>query len=176
MRNTLLVLGLLVFLGAGCFSSDISSTTDTTVTDDVTQTQPVLPEDGGEPVDDTLIDVDYDGDSAVDNVIVGGDADAEASADAAASVSTFAVSAESFAFTPSAMTVKKGDTVRITLTNVEGFHDFVIDEFDVATSRLATGASEAIEFIADKAGTFEFYCSVGSHRQMGMKGTLTVTE
>ena len=176
MRNVLLGLGLLALAGAGCVVNDVSSTTDAIVTDDVTQTQPASPEDGGEPTDDTLIDVDYDGDPVVDDYITGGDANAEVSADAAASVSAFAVSAESFAFTPSAMTVKKGDTVRITLTNVEGFHDFVVDEFDVATNRLASGASETVEFVADKAGTFEFYCSVGSHRQMGMKGTLTVTK
>jgi uncharacterized cupredoxin-like copper-binding protein len=31
-----------------------------------------------------------------------------------------------------------------------------------------------VQFVADKTGTFEFYCSVGNHRQMGMVGTLVV--
>ena len=30
------------------------------------------------------------------------------------------------------------------------------------------------EFTADKVGSFEYYCSVGSHRSMGMKGVLKV--
>ncbi|MEY4731380.1 MAG: hypothetical protein RL681_326, partial [Candidatus Parcubacteria bacterium] len=47
--------------------------------------------------------------------------------------------------------------------------------FNAATKVLTDGQSETIEFVANKAGTFEYYCSVGSHRQMGMKGTLTVT-
>jgi nitrosocyanin len=74
------------------------------------------------------------------------------------------------------MTVKKGETVRITFVNKDGFHDFVLDEFGVKTEQIKGGTQEVVEFVADKAGTFEYYCSVGQHRQMGMKGTLTVTE
>jgi hypothetical protein len=40
--------------------------------------------------------------------------------------------------------------------------------------QVGAGASDVVEFTADKAGTFEYYCSVGNHRAMGMKGTLTV--
>jgi plastocyanin len=72
------------------------------------------------------------------------------------------------------MSVKKGDTVKITFKNTGGFHDLKIDEFKVATKQLQGGASEVVTFVADKAGTFEYYCSVGNHRAMGMKGTLTV--
>jgi plastocyanin len=28
--------------------------------------------------------------------------------------------------------------------------------------------------VADKKGTFEYYCSVGQHRALGMKGKLVV--
>ena len=89
-------------------------------------------------------------------------------------VKEFTVSAGSYFFSPKTMTVNKGDTVKITVTNSGGFHDFKIDEFNVSTSRLQSGQSETITFVADKAGTFQYYCSVGDHRAMGMWGTLTV--
>lgn len=90
-------------------------------------------------------------------------------------VKEFTVNGSNFKFEPSVMTVNKGDTVKITFKNTGGFHDFTIDEFTGAkTKQIGADASETIEFVADKAGTFEYYCSVGNHRGMGMKGTLTV--
>jgi len=32
----------------------------------------------------------------------------------------------------------------------------------------------SVEFVANKVGTFEYYCEVGDHKQMGMKGNLIV--
>jgi len=84
------------------------------------------------------------------------------------------VSGSNFAFAPSEIKVKKGEKVMITFKNTGGFHDFVIDEFDVRTNQIKDGEEESVEFTADKAGTFEYYCSVGQHRQMGMKGKLIV--
>lgn len=86
------------------------------------------------------------------------------------------ISGEPFSFTPSTISVKKGQKVTIVFKNTGGFHNFVIDEFDVKTETIASGKSIEVSFTPDKAGTFEFYCSVGNHRAMGMKGTLTVTE
>lgn len=90
-------------------------------------------------------------------------------------VREFIVEGKNFSFTPAALSVKKGETVRITLKNTGGFHDLVIDEFNVKTKQIGEG-EETVEFVADKVGDFEYYCSVGAHRAMGMKGTLTVTE
>jgi plastocyanin len=70
--------------------------------------------------------------------------------------------------------VDKGDTVRIEFTSSQGFHDFVIDEFNVATERVSDGGSTFVEFVADTEGIFEYYCSVGQHRANGMKGNLIV--
>ena len=86
----------------------------------------------------------------------------------------FTVSGANFSFTPSALAVNKGDRVKITFKNVEGFHDLRINEFGVATQKIRGEAEEVVEFTADKIGDFEYYCSVGSHRAMGMKGTLSV--
>src|SRR3989344_6052704 len=70
--------------------------------------------------------------------------------------------------------VKEGDKVRIEFTSSEGFHDWVLDEFNAATTKVNPGESSSVEFIADKKGTFEYYCSVGKHRANGMKGKFIV--
>jgi len=98
----------------------------------------------------------------------------ETTSEASETVKSFTVTASSFAFAPKQITVNQGDRVRITVTNSGGTHNFTIDELNVATKRMQTGQSETIEFVADKAGTYEFYCSVGSHRLMGMRGSLIV--
>lgn len=90
------------------------------------------------------------------------------------SVKDFTVNGDNFRFDVKEMRVKKGDTVQVTFNNTGGSHDFVIDEFNVATKVLPNGGSETVEFVADKTGEFEYYCSVGTHRQLGMKGTLIV--
>ena len=89
-------------------------------------------------------------------------------------VKEFTVSGKNFSFAPSTITVQKGDRVKITFQNTAGFHDFKIDEYGVAAKQAQAPATEVLEFTADKAGSFEYYCSVGSHRANGMKGTLVV--
>lgn len=90
-------------------------------------------------------------------------------------VKTFTVAGTSdFKFSLSEMRVKKGDRVTIVFTNVSGVHDWKVDEFKAATRVLKAGESETISFVADKTGSFEYYCSVGNHRAMGMKGMLIV--
>ncbi len=75
------------------------------------------------------------------------------------------------------LTANVGDTVAITLINDDGrFHDFVIDEFNAATSVFSEiGQEETIQFTVDQAGTFFYYCSVTGHRQAGMEGQLIVS-
>jgi nitrosocyanin len=79
-----------------------------------------------------------------------------------------------FSFNPKTITVKEGDTVKITVKNTAGIHDLKIDEFNAATPIIPAGESRTVEFVADKKGSFEYYCSVGNHRAMGMVGTLVV--
>jgi plastocyanin len=86
----------------------------------------------------------------------------------------FTVNGGSYFFQPTEIRVSKGDRVRITYKNSDSTHNFTIDGYDVKTKLLAGNAEETVEFTADKAGTFEFYCSVGNHRQMGMRGNLIV--
>ena len=70
--------------------------------------------------------------------------------------------------------VSLGDTVRVEFTSTQGFHDWVVDGFNAATEMVRVGNTSFAEFKADKKGTFEYYCSVGSHRVSGMKGKLVV--
>lgn len=93
-----------------------------------------------------------------------------------AAVKEFTVTGKNFSFSPTILSVKKDDRVKITFKNTGGFHDFRIDEFSVASKQFRGGQEEVLEFVADKVGSFEYYCSVGAHRATGMKGTLTVTE
>lgn len=86
----------------------------------------------------------------------------------------FTVEGSPFKFAPSEIRVKKGDTVIVTFKNMQGTHDFSLDEFGVKTNQIGEGEEEEVEFVADKAGTFEYYCSVGNHRAQGMVGKLVV--
>lgn len=99
-------------------------------------------------------------------------------------VREFLVTARNFSFSLSEMRVVKGNTVWVTLHSEEGRHDWRIDEFGAGTDRLLgintailqAGQQETVQFVADKAGTFEYYCSIGNHREMGMRGNLIVEE
>lgn len=92
----------------------------------------------------------------------------------ASNVKTFTITGSNYAFAPNVITVNKGDTVKIIMQNSGGMHDLKIDEFNVATPRITGGQDASVEFVADKTGSFQYYCSVGSHRAMGMWGTLMV--
>lgn len=73
------------------------------------------------------------------------------------------------------ITVKKGDTVRFKVTNTLGMHDIVIDEFDVS-AETPLNETTVVEFVADKAGEFIYYCSKPGHRESGQWGKLKVLE
>ena len=89
-------------------------------------------------------------------------------------IKTYIITAKNFEFSESEIKVKLGDRIKVVLNIEEGYHDFVIDEFGVKTEKLEQGQSGSIEFIADKQGEYEYYCSIGTHRQMGMRGKLIV--
>lgn len=91
-----------------------------------------------------------------------------------AAVKEIRVESQGFVYTPREIRVNQGDRIRLTYHNGGGFHDWVLDEFDAKTRRISANQSETIEFIADRAGDFEFYCSVGNHRAQGMVGRFVV--
>ncbi len=91
-------------------------------------------------------------------------------------VKEFTMTAKQWEFQPSEITVKKGDTVRLKITSIDVNHGFALPDFNV-NARLEPNKEVVVEFTADKAGTFSFFCSVvcGSGHS-GMKGTLIVED
>ena len=163
-------LAVMLLLGAGCTTTGtVETTSDADTGMDSNATNTMMAGDTMNTNDDTMIGMDASADVMGDAI----EADVDVTA---GEVKEFIVTGGNFTFSPATMTVKKGDTVRVVFKNDEGFHDFVLDEFDVATKQIQGGSEETVEFVADKAGSFEYYCSVGKHRDMGMKGILTVTE
>ena len=87
---------------------------------------------------------------------------------------TFHVTGGSFYFTPSEITVQKGDFVKIIFENAGGMHNFILEAFEVATDTIKTGETSTVEFHANESGSFEYYCAVGNHMKMGQVGKLIV--
>ena len=88
----------------------------------------------------------------------------------------FKMIAKNWEFDPSVITVKKGEKVRLFITALDHDHGIKIPAYDI-DQMLPKGSTATIEFTADKAGTFEFKCSVycgKGHRRM--KGQLVVEE
>ena len=95
-------------------------------------------------------------------------------ANEATNVKEFTVDGSNFAFSPKEIKVSKGDTVKITFKDIDGMHNLVIDGYNVKTNIIKGGSEDTITFVADKTGQFEYYCSVGNHKESGMTGTFIV--
>jgi len=88
----------------------------------------------------------------------------------------FTMTAKKYEFDPNVITVKKGEKVRLLITAADHDHGFKLDAFDI-NQVLKKGSTATIEFTADKAGSFEFKCSVFCGMGHGkMKGKLVVEE
>lgn len=87
----------------------------------------------------------------------------------------FTVEGNQFKFTPSEISVKKGEKVKLTFKNTGSFpHNFTITDLGVATKRINPGETDTVEFTPQNSGEFKFICDVGNHEEQGMVGTLTV--
>ena len=173
MKNILIVAVVVVIGTAGAYyllsgsswqkvdNSDNQKmmTDDEMMNEDMTDDDIVENEDGTVPVED---------DSTPGSMMDGGEGMM------AGSVKEFTVVATPFKFDIAEIKVKKGDKVKVVFKNDKGTHDWVIDEFNIRTKVLEAGQTDTVEFIADKSGSFEYYCSVDNHRQMGMVGKLIV--
>ena len=77
-------------------------------------------------------------------------------------------------FEPAIIRVKEGDMVKLNIKNIDLAHGFRIFEFGV-NERLAPGKTTTVEFTADKAGEYIFFCSVPCGKgHGGMNGKLIV--
>jgi cytochrome c oxidase subunit 2 len=71
----------------------------------------------------------------------------------------FTVDATKYKFEPPRLEVEEGDVVRITLVAGDIPHSFTIDGYRIA-KRSEPGKPVTFEFLADRAGTFRFYCNL----------------
>jgi len=86
-----------------------------------------------------------------------------------------AVEGNEFKFTPSSITVKQGEKVKLTFKNAGKYpHNFVIADLDVSTETIQPGEETTVEFTPEKTGEFRFICSVGDHEEQGMRGSLII--
>ncbi len=113
------------------------------------------------------------GDAAAVEAVTFQDADAGTATESPA-VRQFTMTARQWEFSPDTITVNKGDTVVLSIRSIDVAHGFALPEFGV-NERLEPGKVVEVEFVADKTGTFSFFCSVlcgAGHSDM--KGTLVV--
>jgi len=95
---------------------------------------------------------------------------------AAATEQVIHLTAKKFEYSPSAITVKKGQPVAIEIASLDRKHGFLIPDFKIRTD-VKPGGQNVVRFTPDKAGTFNFHCDLfcGSGHE-GMAGILIVVE
>lgn len=72
---------------------------------------------------------------------------------------TLRIEASSFAYAPAIVEVQPGDTVEIELVSTDVVHGLYLEGYDVALTA-DPGQTARASFIADRSGSFRFYCSV----------------
>jgi plastocyanin len=85
------------------------------------------------------------------------------------------VTGKEYSMSPNKLQVAKGSIVKITFTNNGTMpHNFTIPSLGAGSKTVSPGQSDTVQFTATTSGTFDFYCSIGNHRSLGMSGTITV--
>jgi plastocyanin len=82
-----------------------------------------------------------------------------------------------FKITPANPSVDKPGKVTFTVSNDgQTVHALEVEGpgEEKETDSIDPGQSTTLEVDLDKPGTYEFYCPIGNHRQMGMAGEITV--
>ncbi len=173
---------LLVTMGAGCSSQTSISTTPTpepaaTSPDSATAPETTPPVSNA-PVTPAMPPTEAQKTSEEKPLLdVGIKAEVKAKTESAPvtpAVKSFNLKAKKFSFEPATITVTKGETVKLTITSEDTTHGFALSDFN-AFATIEAGKTANVQFVADKAGTFSFFCSVfcgGGHGDM--KGSLIV--
>jgi cytochrome c oxidase subunit 2 len=100
----------------------------------------------------------------------------DATPPAAGAVREIQMTAKKYEFSPSTVTVKKGERVKLVITALDKDHGIKIEALGIEKV-LKKGEPTTVEFTADKAGEFPFVCSKFCGFGHGkMKGKLIVEE
>ncbi|WP_053620053.1 cupredoxin domain-containing protein [Nocardiopsis sp. NRRL B-16309] len=113
--------------------------------------------------------------SATEDTAGAEDGTEESGDTAGEAVEAITVTASEMAYDGIPETLPAG-TVEITFDNAgEAPHDLVVEELgDEQVIPLIDGGESTTGTVTLEPGTYTFYCSVGSHRSMGMEQTVTV--
>ncbi len=76
------------------------------------------------------------------------------------STKEFTIKAYQYGFDPPNITVNHGDIVVINEIDVDVPHGIGIAEFGIITRSTDIGKPVTVRFVADKVGTFKYYCTV----------------
>ena len=107
-----------------------------------------------------------------DTIIPGADDNSDA---ITGDVKEFSLIAKKWEFVPSRIQVNKGDRIILNIQSADVAHGFALTEFNI-NERIESGKITKIEFVADREGTFSFFCSVFcGDGHSTMKGQLIVT-
>ena len=91
-------------------------------------------------------------------------------------VREFTVTAADCAYTPNRIEVTAGDRVRINFRAEDGPHSFVVAAYRLS-KRAVPGRPALLEFLADRAGTFQYFSDLSSDQDCAnLRGELVVTE
>ena len=102
--------------------------------------------------------------------------DAEASGILENGVRVIEATAFKFDFDPDPIIVNQGESVKLIMTSIDIPHGIAIPEYDI-NEKLLPGEPVTMEFTANKAGKFVFYCSVPCGSGHGtMRGKIIVKE
>lgn len=155
--SIIVIIVIVLVIAAGAlflFSNNAQAPEDAMIEEDTMMQEESMIEDNSTMEEDTMMDEEAMMEDVLEIEVEGG----------------------AFYYDPDIIEAKVGQTVRVTFNSVDMQHDFDIDELDLDTEVIPGGESLTFEFTPTEVGEFEYYCSVGSHREEGMVGTLVVTE
>lgn len=174
-KNLFVVAVALLLIGQGCASTnpnnDESSNQENMVKEEVATEMLAVPADqkNTPAVDEMIVEEKNNVVEEKKDVM-----EKESTVTKALQIKSFSITADQWSFKPDTITVNKGDTVKIEVKSVDVAHGFAIPTFGV-NKKFEAGETINVEFVADKSGTFPFFCSVfcgAGHSSM--KGSLIV--
>ena len=141
------------------------------------------PEAGNMPESDTpslgMPAIDENGNpSSVDEMVVTEDAggNGDAADGGATGMRTVHMDVTDWAFTPSTITLKKGEKITLELTGVDGDHGISAPDLGIE-KKFEAGETVMVTVPTDKTGTFNFRCNVPcGHGHRDMTGTIIIEE
>ncbi len=172
MKKIIVTLSLIALIGAGCAKAPVATekTSDTTPLAETSNMVVTTTNPDGSTTETSVsqktqttksTEKDEDGVPIID-ITLGSEN----------SIRTIDIKSGNFFFEPKVINAKPGEKLRIDFRGNVGTHTFVIDEAKVKET---VKDGSGFEFIVPTTpGSYAFYCDVGNHRAMGMKGMLIV--